>query len=141
MHEAIKAGRRDEFLCAENAKAALQIQTQKERFRKEFPDLAKEMDKGLGGLPGLRSLIHFTTPAIACHICGIGENSLKEKLKFCSKYQEIRYCSAAYRKIDWKVHKIRCGTGKPLSKPSLNPAMPQLECLAIDTLGHSSSTS
>lgn len=45
MDMAVTAGRKTEFLRAENAKAALQIMTQRERFRSEFPNLAKEADR------------------------------------------------------------------------------------------------
>lgn len=136
MHDAIKAGRKDEFLRAENGKASMQIQTQKEIFRREFPDLAKELDKGKGAIPGQRPLPSLTTTIVAvCHLCGIGEEALSEKLKLCSKCKAVRYCSAACQKIDWKVHETTCGTGKPPSNPSLHPPISQLDRLTIATLG------
>ncbi|CAG8976421.1 hypothetical protein HYALB_00008546 [Hymenoscyphus albidus] len=105
MHEAIAAGRKTEFLRAENAKAALQITTQRARFRKEFPELARELDK----IKAPASVPQTNTDSAVCSLCNTGEDKLTEKLKICSKCKTTRYCSAECQRADWKAHKLTCG--------------------------------
>ncbi|KAF5333184.1 hypothetical protein D9611_002806 [Ephemerocybe angulata] len=68
------------------------------------------------GVPFPTSLVGTLVPSLekfkksgggeGCEACGgLG----KPKLMFCAKCREVRYCSAACQKADWKRHKTMCG--------------------------------
>jgi len=95
---------------AEKASARYQIAAQKERFRKEFPELAKGLDERMGEgeedegvLPDVKG--------DSCGYCGIGEGELGVsggKLRFCLGCTGVRYCSLECQRGAWKAHKSLC---------------------------------
>lgn len=105
LRKAKETGRKVEFIRAENASAAHQIVVQKERFRKEFPDLAKGLDEH--SAPGDED-VQVEITADSCQHCGIKQDEVDGAFKKCSGCKAVRYCSPECQRSAWKAHKPLC---------------------------------